>query len=736
MNKVTLKTLGFLGVSLLQVLGPKAGTAEPLTFDTNNRAAFGVFKHGVYTVVSEFSVAEDRTCGAAEDLPVPGNYLAGQAGKTAVFNPSFGIWKICAPELTVQRSWGTPGDIPVPGDYFGDGFSDFAVFRTSTAEWYLLDNDGDLGDGEVSVRQFGAVGDVPVPADYDGDNQTDLAVFRTDATTGGASWLLRRSGGTRTVAFGLIGDVPVPADYDGDGRDDIAVFRSNDGTWYIADADGNITSSRQFGLPGDVPSPSDVDNDGKADFVLYRPSEGRYYVFTTSTSTAAAQVPVGSPGARAANDSRLAAIDRPVVLDANGDRATDLAVLRRPSGGPLQFFFSGARGQSHPSPFVELGGSQDLAAPGDYDGDGIADPAAVAEDGDYLLWRFLLSSSQSAGRRELLLHYGLKGDAVLPADYDGDGKTDLAVIRTLPDNSKLWLPNNSGMAALSPVSWGFSTDTHLTADMDGDRRSDFVVIREQAGELLWLVRTAAGEQLPPRLYGFSGDTPVLGDFNGDGRAELGVIRDLNGFHVYLIDGMAPFVWGISSDVPLAAPFIGRAQYDAAVWRVTNGQGFFFIRGLAAGLPFGVVGDTPIDGGAVLRAAGADGMPTPDSTGDDSSSGGGSGTRLSCSDGSSSAGSQGGGFVWKPVSEADGNLAVLFESSRRGSILRAALVDRQADGDVVIETLRYVGNTNGGRPTFRSRRPGRSYPQNVILVRQSQNGGVHCITVPNPGQRYG
>ena len=75
----------------------------------------------------------------------------------------------------------------------------------------------------------------------------------------------------------------------------------------------------------------------------------------------------------------------------------------------------------------EFGGSGYLPASADYDGDGLADPAVYAPDTAY--WQVLFSGSLD------IQGVYTWGDAVLvttggipvPADYDGDGKADMAV---------------------------------------------------------------------------------------------------------------------------------------------------------------------------------------------------------------------------------------------------------------------------------------------------------------------
>lgn len=80
---------------------------------------------------------------------------------------------------------------------------------------------------------------------------------------------------------------------------------------------------------------------------------------------------------------------------------------------------------------------------------------------------------------------------------------------------------------------------------------------------------------------------------------------------------------------------------------------------------------------------------------------------------------GSGFVWKPVSEGDGNLVVLLPATA---------------GDVLVgvntERGRYVGRTNGNRPTYRFSRPGGAYPPGSVLTIGSLQ-----LVVPVPGRRY-
>jgi len=70
-----------------------------------------------------------------------------------------------------------------------------------------------------------------------------------------------------------------------------------------------------------------------------------------------------------------------------------------------------------------------------------------------------------------------------------------------------------------------------------------------------------------------------------------------------------------------------------------------------------------------------------------------------------------GFVWKPISEGDGNLVVLLRPSSSGDPIRALSLVYGGGSEVGS----YVGLTNGGRPTFRFRMPGCGYGTNIVLI---------------------
>lgn len=88
---------------------------------------------------------------------------------------------------------------------------------------------------------------------------------------------------------------------------------------------------------------------------------------------------------------------------------------------------------------------------------------------------------------------------------------------------------------------------------------------------------------------------------------------------------------------------------------------------------------------------------------------------------------GGGFLWKAVSEADGNLVILFPAEFDVKFLSVQVVDLSGN----IEVGSFAGFTNGDRQTWRFTSPGSAYTGEVTVDAITQE----CFWfVPNPSKR--
>jgi VCBS repeat protein len=294
----------------------------------------------------------------------------------------------------------------------------------------------------LSTVAWCSSGKAATAGDFDGDGKADVVVFRPSSGT----WYIIPSSnpGTPIVRqWGTQGDIPVPGDYDGDGKTDIAVFRPSSGTWYIIPSSNPGTPIvRQWGTQGDIPVPGDYDGDGKTDIAVFRPSSGTWYIIPSSNPGSPITQQWGTQG------------DIPVPGDYDGDHKTDIGVFRpsNPDGtanGTWYIIPSSNPG----SPIIRQWGTLgDVPVPADYDGDGKADIAVWRPSTG--TWYIIPSGNPGS---PIVQQWGTDGDIPVPADYDGDGKADISVFRP---SSGVWFVIPSANP-LNPTAtqWGVATDT-------------------------------------------------------------------------------------------------------------------------------------------------------------------------------------------------------------------------------------------------------------------------------------
>lgn len=252
----------------------------------------------------------------------------------------------------------------------------------------------------------------PARCDFDGDGQADPTVAR-DAG-GGVQWWIQLSATSTvlTFPFGTAAtDTFLCADVDGDGLDDAVVWRPGAQAQYFArlTAKGSFVIT-PFGTTGDQPLLGDFDHDGTDDFAVYRPgSPGTFWV-RHSTDGAFTAFQWGAKG------------DNPYVSDRDGDGVADYLVQR--SDGTQWAFQSGGSVS-----VITWGLGTDLVSPLNYGGLAAADTTVIRyEDGTSLVWYTL---SDTGTTPVFGLRFGvLMTDFPTPGDFDGDGLADPAVFRT------------------------------------------------------------------------------------------------------------------------------------------------------------------------------------------------------------------------------------------------------------------------------------------------------------------
>jgi len=96
-------------------------------------------------------------------------------------------------------------------------------------------------------------------------------------------------------------------------------------------------------------------------------------------------------------------------------------------------------------------------------------------------------------------------------------------------------------------------------------------------------------------------------------------------------------------------------------------------------------------------------------------------------------SRSGQFLWKPVSDKDGKLAILLPSRLTGKVKSVTILS--ADKTKILAKGKYSGVGNGDREHFRFSKAGSSYPDNAIVLITMKDGKTYNVKVKETSDRY-
>lgn len=281
-------------------------------------------------------------------------------------------------------------------------------------------------------------------------------------------------------------------------------------------------------------------------------------------------------------------------VDFDGNGRTDFAVVRNTGGGPggqITWFYA-LNGVGTTSAF-QWGISTDAFVPTDYDGDGKTD-IAIWRAGDPGQAAFYIL--QSNGFTLRIETFGQTGDNPrVVGDYDGDGAADVAVYRggLNSGDPSTWfyrgtLNNPAGNVTYIP--WGQNGDFPAPGDYDGDGKGDFVIQRNAGGGQanFWMLNSGGSTSVI--TFGTPTDVIVPGDYDGDGKTDIATTRNVGGaiqWH-YLSSQNSTInyaTFGTSAtDFHTQGDYDGDGKTDFAVWRpsVLPGESAFWFLGSTSG----------------------------------------------------------------------------------------------------------------------------------------------------------
>jgi hypothetical protein len=319
---------------------------------------------------------------------------------------------------------------------------------------------------------------------------------------------------------------------------------------------------------------------------------------TTSTQNVVDAIRVGNTWA-----SITKATSPRAPNDYDGDGRTDYVVLRDSNGATaggfidwyIQLNASGAMQQ------IQWGNydpnTEDLA-PADYDGDGKTD-VAVWRRAALSNFYIILSATNTLWTDQL----GELNDDPVPGDYNADGNADLAVFREDGNtNTSNWYyrPNFFSDFVTIPLN---ASGARAGGDYNGDGFYDPAVFHDGGGGVgQFTILLSGGGGTTNVNLGTPTDFVAPGDYDGDGKTDQCVIRNVGGTFTWefkrSIDGATVSdTWGLqATDLPTPGDYNGDGKWDYAVWREGDQSEFLImtpVTRLIFSRPWGTTGDFPV-----------------------------------------------------------------------------------------------------------------------------------------------
>ncbi|MFL6229159.1 MAG: FG-GAP-like repeat-containing protein [Pyrinomonadaceae bacterium] len=360
----------------------------------------------------------------------------------------------------------------------------------------------------------------------------------------------------------------VARDFNGDGRLDLAVanYESDDVSVMLGNGPEGFSPPTNYTV-GHHPTAiaaGDFNGDGQADLV------------TANDESGSVSVLLGSGSGAFSGATSIATDANPFGLaagDFNGDGKDDVAVGSTNSNRVMILLGSGTGGLKPSASPLATGGRVYHVVLGKFNGDDVLDLVAGTEAG-----MVVFLGDGSGGFSPSGTPPGDYFSAVVAADFNGDGKTDLGGA-SVNNTGAIRLGDGAGNFA-PPANTGGGAVYYLgmvAGDFNGDGKQDIAGVGDTRTQIVVTLGDGTGKLGASTSYSVGGDTSGIaaGDFDGDGLLDLAAAsRQGSVFVLYgrgggTFAGALSYGVGPSPDYTVVGDFNGDGHADLAVSNTSN-----------------------------------------------------------------------------------------------------------------------------------------------------------------------
>jgi hypothetical protein len=234
--------------------------------------------------------------------------------------------------------------------------------------------------------------------------------------------------------------------------------------------------------------------------------------------------------------------------DFNGDGRTDLALAMDFPAAAVDIALGQGDGTFTDLGFMGpsgIGTNPTALIVADFDADGVSDIATVGKLSDSV--RLLRGSGDGTFVTGAIYPVGDFPLALVAADFNGDGKLDIANSDNRDDSVHVLLGAGDGTFTVSgPIAVDPDPGAIVAADFSGDGKIDLAVASSNTTTIEVLLGSGDGTFVRNGLYGtvYGPTDMALGDFDLDGRPDLAVVPSYGGDerNISIVLNTAPSPW--------------------------------------------------------------------------------------------------------------------------------------------------------------------------------------------------